>query len=81
LYNINLSKRRTHSLLNFLNEYKDGSFVGFIANNQFQVIVNPFGESKSADKVSSNPRDLKKSIYSIEAMLERKIEIIKISIE
>jgi len=40
----------------------------------------PFGESKVAVKVSDNPNDRLKSIYSLAAVLERRIEIIDIKL-
>ena len=38
-------------------------------------VQNPYGESKSAKNVSDNYYDQKNSIYSIGAMLERRVEI------
>ena len=38
----------------------------------------PFGESNSSEKVSDDANDKKKSVYSLEAMLERKIEIVDV---
>jgi len=40
----------------------------------------PFGESKVAKKVSDDPRNRSKSIYSLPAILERRIEIVDIKL-
>lgn len=77
-YNINLSKRRIMSLTNFINSYKSNVFRPYILSNKFIITVKPFGESKSSEKASDNPNNIKKSIYGIDAMLERKIEIINV---
>lgn len=79
-YNLNLTKRRTASLVNFLMQYNDGVFKSYFeakAGNGARLIVEqlPFGEYKSAVGVSDDLNDQKKSIYSRAASLERKIEI------
>lgn len=77
-YNNNLSKRRIASFLNYLYEFKNGSLRQFFKNKQLTILQAPFGESAAPFNVSSDPKNQKKSIYSINAMLERKIEIIQI---
>ena len=48
--------------------------------NEFfvKIIKISFGENKSQKHVSDNPKDRGKSVYSKDAMLERKIEIVEI---
>ena len=77
-YNINLSQRRIKSLINLINLYKSSIFSSYFSSRKFIITVKPFGESKSSEKASDNPNNIKKSIYGIEAMLERKIEIIDV---
>ena len=77
-YNINLSKRRIMSLTNFINLYKSNIFNPYMLSKKLIITVMPFGESKSPKKISDDPKNIKKSIYGIDAMLERKIEIINI---
>lgn len=77
-YNINLSKRRISSLINYLSQYKKGVLKQYILSRDLIITEIPFGESNSSSKVSDDKNDLNQSIYSIEAMLERKIEIIEI---
>jgi len=77
-YNKNLSQRRISSLINYLSQYRAGIFADFIAAKQLTITELSFGESQSSEKVSDNPNDKKKSIYSIDAMRERKIQIIDV---
>jgi len=79
-YNINLSQRRIASLTNFIDLYKSNIFNSYLASENFIISVISFGESKSSDKASANPNDKKNSIYGIDAMLERKIEIIDVKL-
>ena len=46
-----------------------------------KIIRTSFGEKKSSDWISDNPNNKQKSVYGIDAMLERKIEIINISFQ
>ena len=66
------------SLINFINLYKSNIFSPYFLSKKFIITVESFGESKSSEKASANPNNIKKSIYGIDAMLERKIEIIDV---
>ena len=84
-YNINLAKRRIASLHNYFNEYKNGVFAKYINNkslNQGSILFvdEEIGELKARNYVSDDYFDTKNSIYSPAAALERKIQIIAISI-
>ncbi len=79
-YNLNLTKRRTSSLVNFLSADSEGAFLKYIndtasngARLEFELI--PFGEVKAKKSVSDDIVDEKNSIYVRSACLERKIEI------
>ena len=76
-YNINLSKRRIASLFNYLKEFQNGKIIRYIKNGQLIIAELPLGESRAPSIVSDNPRNKKLSIYSLEAALERKIEIVR----
>lgn len=85
-YNVNLTKRRIASLKNYLYNYKNGVFLPYINNTHnsgttltFKDI--PFGEYKASSLVSDNLNDLKNSVYSRSAALERKIEILAVSVK
>ena len=84
-YNVNLTKRRIASLVNYLGEYNNGIFKPFLidkATNGAKILIKevPFGEYTADKLVSDNPNDQKNSVYSRAASLERKIEIQSISI-
>ena len=83
-YNVNLTKRRIASLVNYLREYNGGVFEKYIdntANNDGRVIFSqvPFGEYTANQLTSDNPNDVKNSVYSRSAAIERKIEIQSVS--
>lgn len=78
-YNLKLSKRRISSIINYIQKYNNGILSKKIGNQiVFEFI--PFGEEKADKNVNDNPRIKKKSIYSIEAAKERKIEFVEINI-
>lgn len=77
-YNINLSQRRISSLMNMIRNFESGQLNSYLENGNLKIIQLPFGENKSQKYVNDNPKERKKSVYSIDAMLERKIEIIEI---
>lgn len=84
-YNVNLTKRRIASLVNYLSAYDNGIFVPYLnhtASNGAKITIKevPFGEYTAAKLISDNPNDTKNSIYSRAASLERKIEIQSINI-
>lgn len=83
-YNLNLSKRRICSLKNFLLEYDSAVFVKYFegkAENGARIFFyeDPLGDTKSAGIVSNNPNDLRNSVYSKAAALQRKIQIVMYS--
>lgn len=83
-YNVNLTKRRIASLINYLREYDNGVFVKYMdgtAENGGKVIFSqvPFGEYTANQLTSDNPNDVQNSVYSRAAAIERKIEIQSVS--
>ena len=77
-YNQNLSQRRISSAINYLTQFKNGVFKEYISSKKLIITELSFGESNASEKISDDANDKKKSIYSIEAMLERKIEIVDV---
>ncbi len=79
-YNINLTGRRIESFTNFLKTFENGALlpylVGDAETNRLTIKKLPFGETKSAPNVSDNYKDQRKSVYSLAAALERRIEIV-----
>jgi tetratricopeptide (TPR) repeat protein len=79
-YNVNLTKRRIASLVNYLREFEDGVFAPYLDNTaanggQLMVVQVPFGEYQADQLISDNPNDVQNSVYSRAAAMERKIEI------
>ena len=50
----------------------------YLKTGQLSIAELPLGESKVSENTSDNPHDIKNSIYSLEAIKERKIEIVKV---
>jgi len=75
-YNKNLSRRRISSFINYLTQYNNGNFSKYILTKKLIINEVSFGESNSSNYVSDDVNDKKNSIYSIDAMLERKIQIV-----
>jgi tetratricopeptide (TPR) repeat protein len=79
-YNLNLTKRRTTSLLNYFKSAIDGAFVPFLDNvavngARLEIVMLPFGEVKADNAVSDDLIDERESIFSRAASMERRIEI------
>ncbi len=79
-YNVNLTKRRISTLVNYLRAYGDGEFNAYIdktaANGgELTFLKIPFGEYTANANVSDDYYDQRNSIYNRSAALERKIEI------
>ncbi|MFM7725744.1 MAG: DUF1573 domain-containing protein, partial [Flavobacteriales bacterium] len=79
-YNLNLTKRRTASLVNFLKADSSGVFLPFLNDEapngaKLEVVLLPFGEMKADMSVSDNLSDERNSVYNRAACLERRIEI------
>ena len=64
--------------MNMISSYKNGLIKDYLQNGYLKIKQLPFGEDKSEKNVSDNPKDKRNSIYSIDAILERKIEIVEI---
>jgi len=84
-YNVNLTKRRINSLINYLYAYGKGEFRPYLddnANNggRLTFVQIPFGEYTANKLISDNVNDTKNSVYSRKAALERKIEIQSVSL-
>ena len=77
-YNINLSERRINSVVSFIKSYKSNIFEQYLLSSKLEIHVEPLGEAKSQSTTSDDPSNKRKSVYSIEAMLERKVQIFKV---
>jgi len=78
-YNLKLSKRRINSIINYMKTYENGILRDKLGK---QIIFEfiPYGEEIADKKISDNPKIKNKSIYSINAARERKIELVGIKI-
>ncbi|MBK8955573.1 MAG: PD40 domain-containing protein [Saprospiraceae bacterium] len=76
-YNLKLSHRRIHSVYNDIWNYKKGIFKKYIKNGQLKLSEKPFGESQAPKGISDQKKDLR-SVYTVEASRERRVEIIEI---
>jgi len=74
-YNVNLTKRRIASLVNYLSNFNNGVFKSYLidkSTNGAKILIKevPFGEYTADKLVSDNPNDQK--ILSIHALLHLK---------
>lgn len=76
-YNLNLSHRRIHSVYNDIWNYKKGLFKKYIKSGQLKLSEKPFGESQAPKGISDQKKDLR-SVFTVEASRERRVEIIEI---
>lgn len=76
-YNYILSQRRISSFVNQL-QYMDSSSIMLKGLESDNLIIEevPFGSSKAMKNVSGNVNDVRRSVYGVDAALERKIEIL-----
>ncbi len=79
-YNRDLSLRRISSLRNHLGTLGDGLLLPYLEDSagngaRLEIEELPFGEDRVVTGVSDDLSDLKRSVYSVEAMQERRIEI------
>ena len=80
-YNQALSERRISSVLNYFHEYSKGVLTDYLNSGALTIKMLSFGESRALEGVSDNPNKIEESVYSVEAMNERKIEIINIILD
>ena len=66
---------RIKSLFNYFSTYKNGVLKRYFLNQSLNVIEVPLGESESAE---AETNDAIINIYGSEAMLNRKVSILKI---
>ena len=77
-YNELISKRRIASIVNQIMEYKKGILTKFMGEGQgsLQIREIAYGSSHADLRVSDDRRQTNKSVYSVEAAKERRIEIL-----
>ncbi len=75
-YNRKLTVRRIKSVELSFRQYKGGVLEPYLNSGHLQINSIPFGEYKASKIVSDKRNDVKNSIYSREAAVERRVEII-----
>jgi tetratricopeptide (TPR) repeat protein len=82
-YNVHLTKRRISAIKNYFEEIDGGKFAPYMLSTplRLQFIEVPMGEYKANKDVSDNYYDQRNSVYSKDASLERRIEIIELRTE
>lgn len=80
-YNVNLSRRRISSLLNYMKKYNGGVLKPYFDSGQLRLTEVPAGESLALSNVSDNREDQRNSIYNPNAAKERLIELIGVQIK
>ena len=74
-YNIELSSVRIKSLISYFLSFQNGFLAQFYNDNKLKISEVPLGESQIKSKPNQN---IKKGIYGIDAILNRKVSILKI---
>jgi hypothetical protein len=79
-YNINLSKRRISSLVNFMNEYEGGALQPYLQDGSLKVTEVAAGEMLAGTGISDALADKRNSVYNPAAAAERRLELINIKL-
>ena len=83
-YNVNLSKRRIMSIYNLMKEWNDEALLPYLNNGHLVLMTAAMGapdeETVAPSDPLRNPKDAK-SVYSIDAALDRRVDIIDIKVE
>ena len=79
-YNINLSRRRIASLVNFMKTYNEGSLKKYFDDGSLKVVEVAAGETLVQTGVSDLLTDKRNSVYNPAAAIERRIELINVNL-
>jgi len=80
-YNINLGYRRVASLRNYFFHYRDGALLPFVANGSLSLQTVSYGEETANKLISDSRQDTQLSVYSPNAALERRCEIVSVELK
>lgn len=78
-YNLALGQRRVSSVENEILNYEGGIFREYVRTGKLIITDISFGEETSPKDVSDAARDKSKSVYSVQASKERRVQIVKIT--
>ena len=77
-YNRNLTKRRIHSVENYLREYDGGKLAPYLDNGQLRITEQPRGETTAPESVPDSPTNRRRSVYGVQASQERRVRILDV---
>ncbi len=77
-YNLQLGKRRVSSLINHFRSFQAGVLRPYLQQKQLIISERSFGETTAAKTVSDDLSDRQRSVYSIDAARERRVEIVEV---
>ncbi len=80
-YNLHLGNRRVASLLNFFYTYQNGVLLSYLNTGKLLFENISAGEERSSKYVSDKLEDLRNSVYSPDAARERRVEILKVTVD
>lgn len=80
-YNDRLARRRISSLNNYFASYQKGRFAPYLESGKLVISEVPFGEALAPSEISDDLEDEQNSIYSVEASMERRVEIVEVRLE
>jgi tetratricopeptide (TPR) repeat protein len=76
-YNKNLTSRRISSVRNHFSLFENGIFNQYFKNGQLILREEPNGEEKAPTGISDLIPDERNSVFSVDASLERRVELIE----
>ncbi|HMX39098.1 MAG TPA: hypothetical protein PKD78_02180, partial [Saprospiraceae bacterium] len=78
-YNLSLTSRRVSSVHNHFNEFDGGIYNRFVKNGQLRIELAPMGEINDLS-VSDAMNDPRRSVYSVGASRQRRLEVIGVEV-
>ena len=76
-YNLVLGQRRVTSVKNDMGSYRGGILRKYIESGQLSITDISFGEETQKTNASDNYNNKRQSVFSVDASLERRVEILK----
>lgn len=76
-YNLVLGQRRVMSVKNDMKMYRGGILREYLENGQIKITDISFGEEIQKTNASDSASNKRSSVFSVDASLERRVEIIK----
>lgn len=79
-YNVNLGHRRVSSVINFFEQYGNGSLKAYMDRGMLRISETSFGETQASKTVSDDLDDRRNSVYHPDAARERRVEIVSVRV-